>query len=165
MSITWKPINTFSFSPESSRELFNEFCDNLGIEHFMKSSFHERVFRTGTFRGYDYNTLYGPTNKSMTIPFCDHSYYFRTKKDANGQRTTYFVSQPYLNEQECKGEWVKFLAEEEKIVSSIKIGNPNYKAPLLECVILGKDKSFYYPNNTNLVIIGRKEDIQKLNIQ
>jgi hypothetical protein len=160
MSTTWQSVNKFDFAPNESPALFKQLCDYLNLEQYTQSHFHERLFRHGSFRGYDYDSSYFPSNKIMSYPFSDHSYFFRSKKDRVGNRTIYFVSQPYLDDAECQSMWKAYLDEEEKIIQKVTNYKHNYKAPVLDCVILGKQKSFHYPENTNLIIIGLASDIQ-----
>lgn len=164
MSSNWQVINDRTYDTEfkskvSSKDLFNKLHTKTVAVQFSCNKLCERVFRTGTFRGYDYNSRNMVSNNHLNSSFFDHYHYFRTDIDAEGSRKIFFITQPYLNDEECKEAWQQYMEEEEKIVRYI---SRPYEKPVLECLVLGKENSFYYPNNTNLVIIGLKEDIEDL---
>lgn len=161
--ISDNPLNqkAIGCSGKSSLILLKWLCEKLDAKRFSRNGFHERIFRHGTFAGHDYNGSSITGNRYMGHPFQDHSYYFKTDNDVIGMPKIYFVTQPYLSDEECMDLWRQYLLEEERIINYIPV-NKNYKRPELDCLILGKDKSFYYPNHTNLVIISHAEDIKEL---
>lgn len=157
------------YIPESgSRDLYEWLCKLLNVSKCCEKGFCERIFRRGTFAGYDYNKNTLIHNKCMTYPFNDHGFYLKSGTKTEGNQKIYYITQPYLTSEECFKSWEKYLTEEqniEKLLNSIKpFGSPRYfKSPDLGCIILGKEMSFHNPNGTNLVIIGLVEDMKDIN--
>ena len=94
------------------------------------------ISKYGTFSGDD---------KILSIPLIDHACFF---KSGNGD--VYLVSNPYLTEEEID-EKMKKLYEGDNGKFYENLG---YK-------VLGKDKTYWNLNNTNLVVFYLKKDTEK----
>lgn len=83
-----------------------------------------------------YGVASGRNNKIFRIPLMDHSMFFK-----GGDGKTYLVSNPYLSTEEIT-EYMNRLynSDEGEIYKNLKY------------IVLGKEKSFWNPGNTNCVI-------------